>query len=178
MAVSRFATTKKGADVEIEGQGHADRFFDFKGLVHHEFVPEGQTVNQHFYQQVLARLSDRVRRCRRGLWSDAAWLLHHDNAPAHTAISVRQFLTKRQITTLDHPPYSPDLAPSDFWLFPRLKTVLKGTHFASVEDIQAVVTSTLRGIKEDEFIQCFKAWQKRMQRCIDCGGDYFEGIGE
>lgn len=153
-------------------------FFDQKGLVHHEFVPEGQTVNQHFYQQVLNRLHDRVRRSRRALWRDKSWLLHHDNAPAHTALSVRQFLANKQITALDHPPYSPDLAPCDFWLFPRLKTVLKGTHFASVEEIKATVTRELRDLKEEDFAQCFRGWQKRMQKCINSGGDYFEGDNE
>ena len=89
-------------------------FFDQKGIVHHEFAPEGETVNQHFYQQVLIRLHNRVRCRRRELWSDKSWLLHHDNAPAHKAISVRQFLVKKQITALDHPPYFPDIAPCDF----------------------------------------------------------------
>ena len=108
-------------------------FFDQKGMVHHEFVPEGETVNQHFYQQVLICLDNRVRRSRRELWSDKSWLLHHDDAPAHKAIRVRQLLVKKQITALDHPPYSPDLAFCDFRLFPRLKAVMKGTHFSSLE---------------------------------------------
>ena len=67
-------------------------FFDQKGLVHHEFMPDGQTVNQTFYKQVLDRLHRRVRRCRRARLAERTWLLHHDNAPAHTALSVRQFL--------------------------------------------------------------------------------------
>ena len=58
-------------------------FFDQKGLVHHEFVPQGQTVNQHFYQEVLKRLNDRVRRCRPALWKNKSWMLHHDNYFIH-----------------------------------------------------------------------------------------------
>ena len=150
-------------------------FFDKKGLVHHEFVPEGQTVNQHFYQQVIIRLHDRVRRCRRALWSEKSWLLHHDNAPAHNAISVRQLLVKKQVTVLDHPPYSPDLAPCDFWLFPRLKIVMKGTHFSSSEEIKATVTRELKSLNEMDFVQCFRGWQERMQKCITSKGEYFEG---
>ena len=98
-------------------------FFNQQGLVHHEFVPEGETVNQHFYQQVIIHLHNRVRRSRRALWSDKSWLLHHDNAPALNVISVRQLLVKKEITALDHPLYFPDLAPCDFWLFPGLKSV-------------------------------------------------------
>ncbi len=132
-------------------------------------------MNQHFYQQVLIRLHDRVRRSRRALWRDKSWLLHDDNAPAHNAISVRQLLAKKQITSLDHPPYSPDLAPCDFWLFPRLKIVMKGTHFASSELIKASVTRELKSLKEEEFAKCFRGWQDRMQKCIKSEGEYFEG---
>ena len=89
-------------------------FFGQKGLVHHEFVPEGETVNQHFYQKVLICLHGKVRRIRRALWSDKSLLLYHDNAPAHNALSVRQLLVTKQVTALDHPSYSPDLAPCDF----------------------------------------------------------------
>ena len=150
-------------------------FFDQKGLVHHEFVPEGETVNQYFYQKVLIRLHGRVRRIRRALWSDKSWLLHHDNAPAHNALSVRQLLVTKQVTALDHPSYSPDLAPCDFWLFPQLKIVIKGTHFSSSEEIKASMTKELKIIKEEELAKCFRGWQDRMQKCINSEGDYFEG---
>ena len=146
-------------------------FFDNKGLVHHEFVPQGQTVNQHFYKEVLSRLIARIRRSRRDLWENNRWILHHDNAPAHNALSIRQFLAEKQITTLEHPPYSPDLAPCDFWLFPKVKSVLKGSHFEGVEDIQEHVTNTLRAIKKEEFKGCFEAWKGRIQKCIDFEGE-------
>ena len=96
-------------------------FFDIKGLVHFEFVPKGQTVNQQLYIEVLKQLRDSVRRKRPELWRSGEWLLHQDNVPAHTELSVRQFLTKNRMTRALHPPYSPDLAPCDFFLFPRMK---------------------------------------------------------
>lgn len=113
-------------------------------MFHHELVPEGWTVNQHFYKQVLNHLHDWVRHSRRALWRNKSWLLHHNNMPTNTMLSVRQFLANNHITALDHPPYSTDLAPSNFWLFPRLQTVLKGTHFPSVEEIKTTVTSELK----------------------------------
>jgi hypothetical protein len=63
-------------------------FFDVNGIVHKEFVPPGQTVNQYFYLDVLKRLCDSVRRKRPEMWRSADWLLHHDNAPAHMALSL------------------------------------------------------------------------------------------
>ena len=53
------------------------------------------------------------------------WFLHHDITPSHTSFAVREFFKQNYITTLPHPPYSPDLAPCDFFLFPKLKTHLK-----------------------------------------------------
>ena len=130
-------------------------FFDQKGMVHHKFVPEGETVNQHFYQQVLICLHNQIQCIRWELWSDKSWLLHHDNASANKAISVRQLLVKKQITALYHPPYSSDLVPCDFWLFSRLKAVMKGTHFSSLEEIKASMTRELKRLKKENFTKCF-----------------------
>jgi histone-lysine N-methyltransferase SETMAR len=52
-------------------------------------------------------------------------ILHQDNAPENSSLQVSQFLARKGNSTMDHPPYSPDLAPADFWLFPELKCVLK-----------------------------------------------------
>ena len=94
-----------------------------RGIVHYEFVPTGQTVNQVYYLEVLKRLREKVRRKRPELFASNSWILHHDNAPAHTALSVREFLATKQITVLEHPAYSPDLAPSDFFLFPKINLI-------------------------------------------------------
>jgi hypothetical protein len=91
-------------------------FFDANGIVH-PFVPNGQTVNQVFYLQVLKRLCDMVRQKCPELLQSGEWLLHHDNVPAHKALSVKQFLTKNSMTQLLHLPYSPDLTLCDFFLF-------------------------------------------------------------
>jgi histone-lysine N-methyltransferase SETMAR len=65
--------------------------------------------------------------------------LLHDNAPANKAASVCQFLTPKNVTTLYHPPYSPDLSPPDYFLFPKLKIKLKGLHFAAVGEIKGLM---------------------------------------
>ena len=77
-------------------------FFDSQGVVHKEFVPQGQTVNKHYYREVLERLRKRVHR----VWPEIAdtWMLHHDNAPCHTAISVNECLAKKDISVVPQPP--------------------------------------------------------------------------
>ena len=72
------------------------------------------------------------------------WWLHHDNTPTHASCLVLSFLTKRQITQVTQPHYSPDLAPCDFWLFPKLKSPLKGRRFQTiVDEIQENTTGQL-----------------------------------
>ena len=104
-------------------------FFDSEGIVHHEYALDWQTINKEFYLEVLRRLRASVFRKRQEKWRDGDWILNHDNAPAHTSHLVQQFLAKYGTAQLQQPPYSPDLAPCDFFLFPRLKKVLKGHRF-------------------------------------------------
>jgi len=94
-------------------------FFDIQGIVHREFVPRGQTVNQEFYLGVLKGLRERVRRTRPELWRTGKWLIHHDDAAAHMALRICQFLTSQGMTLVPHPPYSPNLAPADFFCLPE-----------------------------------------------------------
>jgi hypothetical protein len=75
-----------------------------------------------YYLEVLKRLREKVRPKQPELFANNSWILHHDNAP-DTALSVREFLASKQITVLEHPPYSPDLAPSDCFLFPKLEEI-------------------------------------------------------
>jgi histone-lysine N-methyltransferase SETMAR len=89
------------------------RFFDDKATVHCEFIAQGQTVKQQCYLEVLTGLRESVRRKIPELWPDH-WIFHHGNVPAHDALRVREFLAKNSITKMDHPPYSPDLAPLRF----------------------------------------------------------------
>jgi len=169
----RVTSTKEGPNEQIKSEINAHHFFYSKGIVHKEFVPPGQTVNQTFYLQVLERLRNRVRRVR-GEIADM-WFLHHDIAPSHTSFAVREFLAQNKITTLPHPPYSPDLAPCDFFLFPRLKTHLKGHRFGTVENVQAAATRALNNISSEDFLHCYEEWQQRWNRCIRSQGAYFEG---
>nr|CAH7754411.1 unnamed protein product [Callosobruchus chinensis] len=150
-------------------------FFDCRGVVHAEFVPTGHTVNQQFYLEVLKRLREKIRKKRADLWRTGDWFFHHDNAPAHTALSVKQFLTKNGMTPIVHPPYLPDLAPCDFFLFPRLKKDMKGKRFASVEEVKQKSLEGLKNIPKSEFKKRFEQWKNRLEKCVVIKGEYFEG---
>jgi hypothetical protein len=84
----------------------------FKALtVHTDWVPEDQTINQVYYKEVL------TRRKRPEIWNNGSWILQHNNASADNVLSVKMFLAKHKISVLEHPPYSPDLALCDFFIF-------------------------------------------------------------
>jgi transposase len=88
-------------------------------------------------------------------------MLHHGNAPAHVSLIIRNYLAKHQISVVPHPPHSPDLAPPDFSLLPKLKTSLKGRRFQITEEIQENATRELRAIIESAFQEAFQQWKKR-----------------
>jgi histone-lysine N-methyltransferase SETMAR len=133
VAVTFFIRPKKARQVLSNVKTMLMVFFDIQGPVRCEFVPAGQTVNQHYYKEVLLRLREKVRRQRSQLFQSGRWLLRHDNAPVHTAHSIQEFLAEKKISVVPHPPYSPDLAPCDFFLFPRIKIKLKGRRFDDVD---------------------------------------------
>jgi hypothetical protein len=99
-------------------------FFEWQGVIHKEFVPEGVTINAVYYKGVMERLLNRIGHVRQGMCVSGDWFLLHDKAPSHNVTIVKQFLAQRNVTVFDHPPYSPDLAPADYFLFPKMKSHL------------------------------------------------------
>ena len=77
--------------------------------------------------------------------------------------------------TMPQPPYSPDMAPCDFFLFPKMKRTLKGRRFTAIDEIKSASLKELKAIPKIEFEKCFEDWKKRWHKCIISIGDYFEG---
>ena len=98
------------------------------------------------------------------------WHFQKDNTPVHNSILVTDYLTKMGIKTVPQPPYSPDLAPCDFWLFPKLR----GCLYETIEEMKEVVTKVIETLTQENF---HGAFQKLLERYkwIAAGGDYFEG---
>ena len=102
------------------------------------------------------------------------WFLLHDTAQSHNATIVKQFLVQWKVTLLDHPPYSSDLAHADYFLFPKVKTHLKGRLFDSISDIQKAVTGTLNTIAKDDFYKGIQKLYDRANLCVQLEGMYVE----
>ena len=105
-----------------------------------------------------------------------AWTIHHDKAPVHAALSIRQFLAEKNTATLEHPPYSSDVALCGFFLFPKITSVLKKTHFSDVDSIKMAATTELKKIPENAFQRGIESCKKQMHKCFKVEGNYFEEI--
>ena len=105
-----------------------------EGILLIDCVPRGQTVTGMYYSSLLPKLRRNIKDKRRGMLR-AGVILHHDNAAVHTCKLTTAEIRQCGFETLPHPPYSPDLAPSDFHLFPRLKQNLRGEKFDNDEEV-------------------------------------------
>jgi len=107
----------------LEKFSSASFFWDEDGILLIDYLPTGQTINAEYYSSLLVQLKDILKeKCRGKVTKDALFL--HDNVPAHRAPATQKILAYLGFQCLDHPPYSPDLAPSDYHLFPGLKKQL------------------------------------------------------
>jgi len=103
-------------------------------------------------------------------------LFLHDNGPAHRALATQKKLTYLGFQCLDHPPYSPDLAPSDYHLFPGLKNQLEGRHFSSDAKVIGAAETWLPGWTDKLliFLSGLQKLQQRGKKCIELRGEYVE----
>ncbi|TLO45018.1 transposase [Acinetobacter baumannii] len=133
---------------------------------------EGQrTVNAEWYASIcLPQVVSELRKenCNRRI------ILHHDNASSHTAHRTKEFLEQENIELLDHPPYSPDLSPNDFYTFPKIKNKLRGQRFSSPEEAVDAYKTAILETPTSEWNGCFNDWFHRMEKCVKFRGEYFE----
>ena len=147
-------------------------FFDINGVIYTRYAPVGTKINSMYVIDVLTAFLKVFRRKRQDL-STKNWFLHWDNAPVHTASNVKEFIGKKNINMLAHAPYSPDLAPADFFLFPKAKQLLEGTRING-NSVRTEWERVLSMISTDDFAMAFNKWSDRHAKCISIGGDYVE----
>jgi len=110
------------------GKVVASIFWNQDGTLLIDYLPKGQTINAEYYSSLLVQLKDILKEKSRVDVTKGVLFLH-DNTPAHRALATQKKLAYLGFQCLDHPPYSPDLAPSDYRLFPELKTIEKSPFF-------------------------------------------------
>ena len=148
--------------------------FDAYGPVAQVYVPKSQNVTGDFYcTHVLAEVSKHYteRRPRTGPRG-----IKHDNASSHKTKQVTAYIKDIGMKTLNHPPYSPELSPYDFWLFSKLKSHLSDKEFTSRMEIGIAVHNDLKSIPQTEYKKTFCCWVDRLKECIRVKGDYFENM--
>jgi len=148
-------------------------FWDVKGVIFIDFLEKGKTITGQYYSEVLGRF-DAVLKEKRPHFLRKKVLFHHDNAPAHSSHIVGAKLCQLRYELLPHPPYSPDLAPCDYYLFPNLKKWLGGQRFYSNEEAIAATKDYFAGLDESYYLEGMKKWQARWEKCISLKGDYVE----
>jgi histone-lysine N-methyltransferase SETMAR len=144
-------------------------FWDSKGVVHMDFADKSVKINANYYSNLVAT----ARKKRRRQAATPLWFLH-DNAPVHTAAISRATIEQAGLTLLEHPPYSPDLAPSDYYLFRHLKKHLRGKLFKDAEDLQRAVDEFFEECTPDFFKNAFLELLQRWQKCVERQGSYIE----
>ena len=149
----------------------ANPFFDSTGMIYMHWVPTRQTVNKEYYVEVLREFRKRFHRKRQALFKSGQWHFDQDNAPVHNSILVTDYLTQVGIKTVPQPPYSPDLVPCDFCLFPKLR----GCCYETIEATKGAVMKVIDMLTQEDFHGAFQKLLEQYNKCIAAGGDYFEG---
>ena len=114
-------------------------FWNSEGVLLLQFMPHKTTITGDTYASTMVALREDIKHKRRGKLSVGVLPLH-DNAPAHKSRTLRAAIRKCGFVELNHPPYSPDLAPTDYFLFRNLKKMLRRRRFVDDNAVNEVVT--------------------------------------
>ena len=152
-------------------------FFDYRGPLTIDFLEPNATVNANRYVETLTKLKADIHNKRRV--GGKPTFLHHDNARPHTATRTMETIERLHFNLLPHPPYSPDLAPADFAVFPRLKQLLRGRVYESRDCLTNEVRRILqREIPVEFYADAVNGMRTRWEKCLHVKGDYVEKISQ
>ena len=136
-------------------------------------VPKSATVMGETYEDVSRT---KFLPALREKWPKkaAAVLFYHDNAPPHRAARVHQFFDDNNFEVVPHALYSPDLAPSNFWLFPTLKDTLRGSTFSSRSALATAIFQWSQQTPNEVFAAAMQSRRQHCEKCVRLQGDYVE----
>lgn len=164
---------KRGKTQQSAGKVMASVFWDAHGIIFIDYLGKGKTINSDYYIALLQRLKDEIAKKRPHLKKKKV-LFHQDNAPCHKSMKTMAKLHELGFELLPHPPYSPDLAPSDFFLFSDLKRMLAGKKFKADEEVIAETEAYFEAKDKSYYKNGIEKLEDRYNRCIALDGNYVE----
>jgi len=164
------SASKKTRLVPSAGKVMASVFWDAEGILFIDYLEKGKTTGE-YYSNLLTRLDEKIREKRPSLQRKKI-VFHQDNASAHKSVLAMGKLRDLRYELLEHPPYSPDLAPSDFSLFPELRLFLAGQHFSSNQEAIAAAEGHFADLTKNHYRDRIMALQHHWNKCISLKGDY------
>jgi histone-lysine N-methyltransferase SETMAR len=148
-------------------------FWSFSGFFLVRALPSGSTfTSEYFVTSLLPDIESEISKTRPSLRL-ARTKLHWDNARPHTSSTTRYALDSKGVILLQTPPYSPDLSPSDFFLFGYLKGLMKGVQFTGSDEIVERVSEILGELRKDQLLKVFEEWKHRLAWVVENGGEYY-----
>lgn len=148
-------------------------FWDKDGILLTDYLAHGSTINGQYYASLIERLRRAILEKRRGKINHGVLLLH-DNAPVHKSNIVQAAIRQAGFVELNHPAYSPDIAPTDYYLFSNLKKFLRGKNFSSCDEAIQAVEDYLDDLDSDFFCQGIESLCDRWQRVVASQGQYIQ----
>ena len=146
-------------------------FWNPNGFLVVEALDDNMVFNaDYFRDEILEQINFKSSGDRETL--GRSLILHYDNARPHISKKVTEYLDQNDIIRAPQPPYSPDIAPSDFFLFGYMKEKLKGCRFSSKEALLSAIISILEEIPEQKLKEVFIEWERRLEQVIASNGNY------
>jgi histone-lysine N-methyltransferase SETMAR len=164
---------KKMGSVPLAGKVMALVFWDAGGILFIDYLEQGKTITGEYYSKLLTRLDGKICEERPSLQKKNI-IFHQDNAPAHKSVLAMGKLRDLHYELLEHPPYSPDLAPSDLYLFPKLKLILAGQRFSLNQEAIAAVEGYFVDLTKNHYRDRIMVLEHRWNKRISLKGDYVE----
>ena len=151
-------------------------FFSGEGVAIKVPVKKGKSITRKYYKDVVLKKLKKYYQKRRPATGFKHVRILHDNVPAHTSVIVTAILKKEKVTVLPHPPYSADLVPFDFFLFPKLKAFLAGRKYQSRQALGSAIHQYIITVPKSAYRDAFKKWIHRLKLCISNHRENFEGM--
>lgn len=149
-------------------------WWSMAGIIHYDFLQFGETVTAELYCRQLDACHEKLKQKHPALMNRNRPLLLHDNARPHVAKLTLQKLQELNYETLPHPPYSPDISPTDYHLFLSLDNFLRNKQFKSLDDVQHTFASFIESRDPDFFRSGINKLVERWQSVVDANGAYFD----